>query len=131
MVTEEDVNYFLREFKEKMKIYEVLFIHREKNTNTLLALEITPNKRIEILKALQAKDYSEGPMPEILYNGADMWVFGYLLKKKEIYIKITMGQANNPVICISFHIAEHKMSYPFKTNKHNEKSNHRQRNDID
>jgi hypothetical protein len=43
-----------------------------------------------------------------------MWVFGKMVKKKEIYIKITIGMVNNQTICISFHIAEFDMNYPFK-----------------
>ena len=43
-----------------------------------------------------------------------MWVFGPLYKNIEIYVKISMGKENNRVICISFHLAESKMNYPFK-----------------
>lgn len=44
----------------------------------------------------------------------DYWEFGKKVNDKEVYIKINMGNTNNPVICMSFHIAEHKISYPFK-----------------
>jgi hypothetical protein len=87
---------------------------RPKNLQTLLDLEILPNERLEILKALQVKDYSQGPLQEDLYNGADMWVFGKVVKKQEVYIKITMGTPDRQVICISFHIAEHAINYPLK-----------------
>ena len=60
------------------------------------------------------KDYSEGPVEEEIYGGADMWVFGKTIKKREVYIKITMGPIGSSVICISFHLAQHKMNYPFK-----------------
>lgn len=63
---------------------------------------------------LEVKDYSKGPMEEKLYGGADMWVFGKTVKKKEVYIKITIGAMSNSVICISFHLAQHKMNYPLK-----------------
>jgi len=46
-----------------------------------------------------------------------MWVFGKTIKEKEVYIKITMGVKDNSVICISFHLARHKMNYPLKQNK--------------
>jgi len=51
---------------------------------------------------------------ERLYGGSEMWVFGKIVKKKEVYIKITMGILGSSVICISFHIAEHKMNYPLR-----------------
>ena len=44
-----------------------------------------------------------------------MWVFGKDVKEREIYIKIMLGCADSQTICISFHIAEYPLSYPFKT----------------
>ena len=44
-----------------------------------------------------------------------MKVFGKDVKGREIYIKIMLGCAGSQTICISFHIAEHPLSYPFKT----------------
>jgi len=46
-----------------------------------------------------------------------MWVFGKEVKKKEVYIKISMGIENTNAICISFHIAEYPMKYPYKNVK--------------
>lgn len=87
---------------------------RGKNTQTLLVLEISPNDRNKISKQLDAENYVEGPLPEKLCGGSDMWVFGKMVKGKEIYIKISMGIHNLAAICISFHEAEHKMNYPHK-----------------
>jgi hypothetical protein len=64
---------------------------------------------------LIATDYCEGPIKDKMNIESDMWVFGKIVKKKEIYIKITMGDFSNPVICISFHLAEKPMQYVFKT----------------
>jgi len=47
-------------------------------------------------------------------NIAPMWVFGKTVKNKEIYIKISLGKENTNAICISFHIAEYDLTYPFK-----------------
>jgi hypothetical protein len=115
MNLEAEVISFLKDFQEKMKFWDVLFRDdRGKNTQTLVDLELRPIERKAILEALEAKDYSEGPLEEKLYGGADMWVFGKTIKKKEVYIKITMGIMGNSVICISFHLAQHKMQYPLK-----------------
>jgi hypothetical protein len=43
-----------------------------------------------------------------------MWVFGKLVNRKEVYIKISLGNENSGVVCISFHIAEYPMAYPYK-----------------
>ena len=115
MSTESEVAYFLEDFKEKMKFWDVLFRdERGKNAQALVDLELRPIERKAILEALKTKDYCEGPVAEKLYGGADMWVFGKTVKKNEVYIKITMGAMGSSVICISFHLAQHKMNYPLK-----------------
>jgi len=115
MGQEAEVISFLKDFKEKMKFWDVLFRDdRGKNVEALVNLELRPIERKAILELLEIKDYSEGPLEEKLYGGADMWVFGKTVKKKEVYIKITMGAMGGSVICISFHLAQHKMNYPLK-----------------
>ncbi len=77
MRTEAEVTLFLRNFKEKMKFWDVLFRDdRGKNAQALVDLELRPIDRKTILETLEIKDYSEGPLSEKLYGGADMWVFG-------------------------------------------------------
>ncbi len=115
MSLETAVAFFLKDFKEKLRFRDVLFRDdRGKNAQALVNLELRPIERKAILGALETKDYSEGPLEEKLYGSADMWVFGKTVKKKEVYIKITMGSINSSVICISFHLAQHKMNYPLK-----------------
>lgn len=118
MVTREDVNSFLNEFKMKMDIWDIIFLDtRPKNLQTLADLEITSFKRKAIVKELTVQDFSEGPIDEVIFMGTQMWVFGKEIKNKEIYIKISMGLPSKQTLCISFHIAEFPMSYPFKTIK--------------
>lgn len=115
MNTEKEITAFLNNFKTKMGIWDVLFRDdRGKNAQTLAVLEIRPVERKAILESLTFKDYSQGPIEEKLYGGSDMWVFGKIIKKKEVYIKITLGVLGASVICISFHLAEHKINYPLK-----------------
>ena len=115
MRRESEVATFLNDFKEKMKFWDVLFRDdRGKNTQALVDLEIRPIERKAILNAIETRDYSEGPLEEKMYGGADMWVFGKTIKKKEVYIKITIGPMGSSFICISFHLAQHKMNYPLK-----------------
>ena len=115
MSSDKEVKAFLKDFKEKMKFWDIIFRDdRGKNAQALVDLELRPIERKSILELLEPKDYTEGPLKEKLYGGADMWVFGRIIKKKEVFIKITMGAMNSSVICISFHLAQHKMNYPFK-----------------
>ncbi len=115
MTNNDEIAAFLQDFHVKMNIWGIVFRDdRGKNTQTLLNLEISKDYRNKVLKELQVTDYSEGPLPEKMYGGAAMWVFGKMVKGKEIYIKITMGMTGAQTICISFHIAEHPMNYPNK-----------------
>ncbi len=114
--TKHQVHAFLRDFKSKLKIWSIVFRDdRGKNAQTLLDLEIRPVDRQKIIEDIEAEDYSEGPIDDILNKGPEMWVFGKEVKRREIYIKITKGSPDTSVICISFHIAEHRMPYPLKT----------------
>ena len=68
------------------------------------------------LKELKVKteDFSEGPLEEKMRGILPMWVFGKEVKQKEVYIKISMGLENKSAVCISFHVADHPMNYPYK-----------------
>ncbi|WMX14728.1 hypothetical protein [Aureispira sp. CCB-E] len=112
MATEDDVEAFLDDFKAKLSVFNIVFYAREKNRETLLELEISPLERENIVKNLSVEDYSEGPLGDN-NGGPDLWVFGKLVKGREVYIKVTMGAFNCSTICISFHFAEHPMNYPF------------------
>ncbi len=115
MISKQDVDTFLKEFKTKMKIFGIFYRDdRGKNAQTLADLELRPIDRDKVLENLKIEDYSDGPLEDTLYKGVDMWVFGKEIKKNDIYIKISIGYAGARVICISFHIAEHNMNYPFK-----------------
>ncbi len=118
MATKEEVEQFLKEFKEKMRITRVFFRDdRGKNAQTLADLEIRPIEREKILEKLDLKDYSDGPLEDTLYKKSYLWVFGKEIKNNEIYIKISIGYGEGGVLCISFHIAEYKMIYPFKNHE--------------
>jgi len=111
-----EVQRFLDDFFVKYWIFDILFIERKnpKNAQTLLLLEISPAKRRQIIEAITVDDYTEGPLVDTLYHISDMWVFGKNFNGHELYIKISMGRANANVLCISFHIAEKPLCYPFK-----------------
>ena len=115
MVTREEVKTFLEQFNIKAQVFGIRFRDdREKNRETLEELEIAPMQREVIVKSLVPQDYVEGPVIDVLNRESEMWVFGRDVKGREVYIKITLGYENGQTICISFHIAEHPLKYPFK-----------------
>lgn len=115
MSTKAEVASFLSDFKAKMQIWDVVFRDdRGKNAKALVDMELRPIDRKVILETIEVQDYSEGPIDDELNRGTEMWVFGKTLKKREVYIKITMGIPGSSVICISFHQAQYKMNFPLK-----------------
>jgi hypothetical protein len=115
MATEEEIKRFLIDFKQKLDFWGIIFrSDRGKNFETMIQLEYLVEDVKKELRELEIVHYSEGPINETLYKGADMWVFGKNIQSREVYIKISLGQPSSKVICISFHFAEHSMTYPFK-----------------
>ena len=109
------IGLFLTDFKQKLLVFGVFFIHRDKNIQTLLDLEITSLQRVYYLQNLTVEDYSEGPNDDLFDpESPPNYIFGITINGKEIYIKINLGKPQKSVMCISFHISDIKMKYPFK-----------------
>lgn len=116
MVTVDEVKTFLDLFNIKAQIFGILFRDdRPKNRAALAQLELSHLQRELIVKSLQVQDYVEGPVVDELNKLGEMWVFGKDVKGREVYIKITLGYENGQTICISFHLAEHPLNFPFKS----------------
>lgn len=115
MVSREDIQRFLEQFNAKIKVFGIIYRDdRGKNRLTLEELEIVPMYRKVVIESLVVEDYVQGPVIDELNRLGEMWVFGKDVKGSEIYIKIMLGCEGSQTICISFHIAENPLSYPFK-----------------
>ena len=115
MVEKHEVKQYLEELELKISIFGILFRDdRGKNQQALASLEIAPGQRKEIIKNLSPEDYVQGPLEEKMHGMLDMWVFGKSMRGSEVYIKVSLGTENNEAVCISFHVADHPLSYPFK-----------------
>ncbi|HEX8426668.1 MAG TPA: hypothetical protein VF639_10300 [Hymenobacter sp.] len=107
---------YLQAFQTKLSVFSVVFLDRDKNsTKTLLKLGISGDNRLACLRELEPTDYVQGPIPNQQPTEAPLWVFGRTIRRHEIYIKVTLGRPNGSVLCISFHVAEHPLSYPHKS----------------
>ena len=115
-ITIEEVKDFLDQFNAKMRIFGIKFRDdRQKNIKTLEQLDLYPAFRKIVIESLVAEDYVTGPVIDALNEAGEMWAFGKDVKEREVYIKISLGGVNQQTICISFHIAECPLKYPFKT----------------
>jgi hypothetical protein len=115
MATTQEVEQFLIEVKDKIRFFDVVFRPRDKNLQALTDLDITANKRKEILLNLKAEDYYAGPKPDT-YDSTrpDYYEFGIEINKTLVYIKLSPGLTNKPADCMSFHVAEFPMTHPLK-----------------
>lgn len=114
VTTRKEVYRFLTLMKEKLRSGgRIVFVDRNKNSQALFELGITPLYREQIIKSLEVEDYSEGPNEDTIYRGKPLWVFGKMFDEQEIYIKIHFGVGLD-IICISFHKAEKSLNYPFR-----------------
>lgn len=113
MAPEEEVSRFLADFKAKMDVYDVVYTSRDKNLQALADLDIRPFERTAYLRSLAVENYYRGPQPDQA-GISDLWEFGIRVKTSEVYVKIQVGAYNRSTICISFHVAEFTMTYPYK-----------------
>ena len=111
----EEIEEILRQIFQNMKVFGIVYLNRDKNTQALFDLGITGNQRTELIYSLKCRNYSEGPLKDNYDTiQPDYYVFGLDVNGKEVYIKISIGLKNKAVLCYSFHIAEHKIDYPLK-----------------
>ena len=67
MATKEEVQSFLNQMKEKIKVFGIIYRDdRGKNAQALVDLEITPKYRDTVIINLEVQDYSEGPVIDTL-----------------------------------------------------------------
>ena len=118
----EETEAFLKEFKEKAKVFGIAYnIEKEENLQTLLDLELPGKARDRYIINLKAEDYCKGPEPnDYDHDDGPVWIFGIGIKRKgkgqkiPIYIKIYISRAFG-TFCISFHIAKYDLYFPYKT----------------
>ena len=121
MTDRDEVEKFLNELKQKIKMFDIVFRQRDQNIKGLSELGIIPNQRKEFILTLKPEHYSSGPHKDTHDPlKPDYYEFGILLRNNEIYIKLSKGLPNKSVDCMSFHIAKHKMSLPLKPSENEE-----------
>lgn len=110
-VTIQEVRQFLQAFRAQWEQHGIVFVEREKNLQALLDLELLPEQRETILQELPISGYIKGPKPDTVVVGANYWEFGVQVNGREVYVKLSLGPDDGPVVCLSFHPAERTMRY--------------------
>jgi hypothetical protein len=107
----ETVEYYLKDLFAKIDIFDIVIEERKEFFELQKELERTQSECKKYIRALTYKDYLKGPTTDTINKG-EYWEFGKKIKSTDIYIKINKGKASKPAICISFHKANFKMTFP-------------------
>lgn len=88
---------------------------REQNMDTLAALEMDVDDIRETVLSFTPDDYCSGPLKDSSIEG-DLWVFGKMLKGKEVYIKMKLSgdKRSQSVRILSFHFTKKPLNYRFR-----------------
>ena len=115
-MSQEEARAFLLDFKDTVTAGSgVYLIPRDINRQALKDLGLTKRNLEEILLGLTILDYCKGPDADRDQPG-EIWVFGKEVEGEDVYIKLKVADVKGKKIakCISFHIAMHKLKYPYK-----------------
>ena len=115
LIEEEDLSQFLEAFAMKKERFGIIFFNREKNLQALLTMELTAKRRDRVIDSLEMRDCFRGPRADQVHKGLSYWEFGKEVRGIEVYIKLSLGRADESVWCMSFHPAERKIHYPLKS----------------
>ena len=73
MITKDEVQKFLVQFHQKLKVYGIIYRDdRGKNQKTLEELEIVPSYRRVVIENLMVEDYVQGPVVDELNKLGEM-----------------------------------------------------------
>lgn len=113
MITKEEVQKFLSQFHEKMKIFGIIYRDdRGKNQKTLEELEIVPSYRKVIIENLIVEDYVEGPVIDVLNQQGEMWVFGKDVKGRGVYKDyVRLSKRPNNLHLVSYSRTSYAVSF--------------------
>ena len=81
---------------------------------TLLELDYNTEDVVERLKELTVAEYSETKIDKDDLNPPLLFVFGKDINSKLVYVKLKIkGDQQRHVLCVSFHYAKEKMTFPY------------------
>ena len=107
------VTLFLIQFKDFAQD-KFVFSDRQSSVSTISWLGITTAQAKEEILGLTYYDYYRGPFPHNSPRGGEYWEFGESIQGEEIFIKLKTIAEFRIAICLSFHLPEEPIEYPYK-----------------
>lgn len=117
-ISTNQVNSYLLRIKAAIAKGKYKFLDsRRKNIDSLAMVGLLPHHAKEFILALTYHNYFNGPEPEESngYPPGECMFFGCTVQSLEFYVKIKLCKEENSdyCYCLSFHIAENKIVYPY------------------
>lgn len=112
-----DVNEVLLRIKTAVATGRYQFIGRRKNLQSIATAGLLPEHVKQLILGLTFKSYLNGPEDDIDNNfvSGEVFLFGLALSGDEYYVKLKLFTRDDEesCTCISFHIAEKPLYYPY------------------
>lgn len=80
---------------------------------TLLDLDYDAGDVVSRLKELCVEEYSETLVDRDDCHPPLLFVFGKVIRQRQVYIKLKIRGEARHIICVSFHYAENPMLFPY------------------
>ena len=80
---------------------------------TLLDLDYDAEDVVNRLKELKVEEYSETKIDTDDANPPILFVFGKGINDELVYVKVKIREQQKQVVCVSFHYAKDKMTFPY------------------
>lgn len=107
-----DVSDFLKRFKGESALSGIDFVPRKGYLDALAQLGITIPDAENTLLGLSATDYVSGPESDHNGSPGEIWVFGTMIHRRQIYIKVKLDTGR--AACLSFHEAQYPLRFPLR-----------------
>lgn len=107
---------FLSDFKHVVTSGSGVDLVRRHDTKTTMAFLGFTKKNVEdVILGLSVANYCRGPEADRNMPG-EVWEFGEDIEGYEVYIKLKLATVSGKQIakCISFHISQRPLRYPYK-----------------
>ena len=119
MAERPEIASLLRTFKACVMLGRFEIRSRQKNRQALLDLDLSPERRREVLLGLEPEDYLAGPKPDYTDPTKDVWEFGKIVDDQDVYIKLRVVEDRKQkdthwAFLWSFHPAERPLKYPLR-----------------
>ncbi len=113
----EEIRDFLEHAKDLVQSRRRLLLQRRRTMDTLARLGMTHGGLWNEILNLTVSDYVSGPeMDHHRRFPGPIWIFGLRIRRDDLYIKMKLDRYDPEglLVCLSFHVADWPLTYPYK-----------------